>query len=406
MLGSGMKEVRSKVSDFGEGHSRVAPYVYHIRVTFSDEDGFNNFLVVCALCKLPRPRKVNVPMEDSTEYTPQNFATLKKWFSTLDFRVAFQCEALIANSRLTPSQLLSLRQPLQKVTRQHGDRPSVSAQILRYFNDRLHTRKPGMSLIRFFEQCAQTEEATRTPEPKGGLIYVHHVTFTPSSMRLEGPHISNSNRVLRGYADYQGNFIRVDFRDEEKLQFRWTVDIDGSTFVEGRVGDILRGGFNLCGRHFDILGYSVSALREHAVWFLQRFTTSDGLEVDADTIRTQLGNFHYKKVISCPALYGARMAQAFTATDATVTVARDEWEMIPDIMRGQWCHTDGVGTISPDLALRIWSKLCGLWGIPDPSQNVPCVVSSMLQRCEPLVNAVLVPSSHRWMQGHCCCEPF
>jgi RNA-dependent RNA polymerase len=144
--------------------------------------------------------------------------------------------------------------------------------------------------------------------------------------------------------------------------------------VEDRVGDKLRNGFELCGRKFEILGYSVSALRQHAIWFVHPFKTSDGTLVNADMIRSGLGTF--EKAITCPATYGARMAQAFTATDATVAIQKHELEEISDIKRGCWCHTDGVGTMSPDLAVRIWTQLCSLWGVNDPTKNVPCVVSS------------------------------
>jgi RNA-dependent RNA polymerase len=375
MFLSGMKHIHSKGADFGESHARVAPYVYQIRVTFVDDDSFNGFLTFCKACNLPRPIKVHVPMENSNDYSHPNFVALRKWFLTLDFRIAFQCEALIANSRVTPSQLLGLKPAIQRVILQYKSQPATCAHILRYFNDRVPNRKPGTPLLYFFEECSQKEEATRNTEAKGGLVHVHQVTFTPSAMRLEGPHLSNSNRVLRIYAEHHDNFVRVDFRDEEKMQFRWTTDIDGSTFVESHVGDILRNGFTLCGRKFEILGYSVSALREHAIWFLHPFTDSSGLVVDAGTIRDGLGDFHYKNVIACPATYGARMAQAFTATDATVTLEEHEWEMISDIERGRWNHTDGVGTMSPALQQRIWAELCKLWGLRDVTHNVPCVVS-------------------------------
>jgi hypothetical protein len=60
----------------------------------------------------------------------------------------------------------------------------------------------------------------------------------------------------------------------------------------------------------------------------------------------------------CPARYAARISQAFTATDAAVVPVE---EVLPlDDMKtpdGKYVFTDGVGTMSKDLARAIWGKL-------------------------------------------------
>ena len=62
----------------------------------------------------------------------------------------------------------------------------------------------------------------------------------------------------------------------------------------------------------------------------------------------------------CPARYAARISQAFTATDASVSIPNIE-EVIyqPDIKTSssEYCFTDGVGTISNVLALEISQEL-------------------------------------------------
>lgn len=62
----------------------------------------------------------------------------------------------------------------------------------------------------------------------------------------------------------------------------------------------------------------------------------------------------------CPARYGARLAQAFTATDASVTVEEvEEIFYLDDIKpsEGNYCFTDGVGTMSKELAIEISKEL-------------------------------------------------
>lgn len=59
----------------------------------------------------------------------------------------------------------------------------------------------------------------------------------------------------------------------------------------------------------------------------------------------------------CPALYGARLSQAYTTTDKSITLQSDEIIEIPDITRNGSVFTDGVGTMSLEAAANIASAL-------------------------------------------------
>jgi len=172
-----------------------------------------------------------------------------------------------------------------------------------------------------------------------GHILCHHVIITPSRMLLEGPYATQSNRVIRHYQEHNPffveRFLRVEFCDEDRLAYRWDREVDGSWFVQRRVGGVLRNGFELAGRSFEFLAYSHSSLREHAVWFVSPF----------EDLRT-------------PSKYAARIAQAFTSTDPSVKIRRDQWEEQAEL----GVHTDGVGTISQELADKIWEEKCRATG--------------------------------------------
>jgi RNA-dependent RNA polymerase len=193
-----------------------------------------------------------------------------------------------------------------------------------------------------------------------------HVTFTPTRMLMEGPYATQSNRIIRQYYGYEDFFIRVDFRDEDKLQYRWSREVDGASFVRERVGTILKQGFEIAGSHFEFLAYSSSALREHAVWFMCPFDHSKYGKIDSGKIRDQIGDFQGSPLMKQPSKYAARLAQAFTATEASVTVRRNEWEEVEDIKPTKYkegdpnpnLFTDGVGSISRALSDRIWEELC------------------------------------------------
>jgi RNA-dependent RNA polymerase len=158
------------------------------------------------------------------------------------------------------------------------------------------------------------------------------------------------------YVDYQEFFIRVSFRDEDRLQYRWDREVDGATFVRERVGQILHRGFTIAGRKFEFLGYSQSQLRTHSVFAVSPFSHPEKGLVTAQKIREEVGIFD--DILHYPALYAARVSQAFSGTEDSVWLRSNEWSEMDDVKRNNRIFTDGVGTISPELAKQIWKTLC------------------------------------------------
>jgi RNA-dependent RNA polymerase len=66
----------------------------------------------------------------------------------------------------------------------------------------------------------------------------------------------------------------------------------------------------------------------------------------------------FDRVIHQPSKYAARIAQAFTATDPSVKIRREDLSEIDDIGQEPYLFTDGVGTISRQLGAMIWEELC------------------------------------------------
>lgn len=185
-----------------------------------------------------------------------------------------------------------------------------------------------------------------------------------------------SNRVLRLYRDHQDCFLRVNFVDEDGLRFRFDRDVDGPAFIKDCIGASLKvrrsapvcSQPNVCqqrplmiaGRAFEFLAYSMSALKEHAVWFVTPFVHARLGVMSAETIRSKLGNFD--NVSHCPARYAARISQAFSATDPSITLEAEEIIHIDDI-EGRWVggqrvnFTDGIGLMSRVIAERIGAAL-------------------------------------------------
>lgn len=62
----------------------------------------------------------------------------------------------------------------------------------------------------------------------------------------------------------------------------------------------------------------------------------------------------------CPARYGARISQSFTATDTSIAIREVEEVIYVEDMKthdGKYCFTDGVGTMSNELGIEISQEL-------------------------------------------------
>lgn len=177
-----------------------------------------------------------------------------------------------------------------------------------------------------------------------------------------------------------------------------------------RLPQVLTQGFWIAGRHFRFLAFSSNQLRNRGCWFyaapdertpprplnfdpgartlplmslfLPRLVAIASCEAggvsgplcaathwrlrddsaqEADQLRFRLGHFAPIKVAAKNA---ARIGQCFSTTVATVVVSGHseehnpggEWRRnVADVERNDFCFSDGVGTISPTLAQRVWS---------------------------------------------------
>jgi len=149
-----------------------------------------------------------------------------------------------------------------------------------------------------------------------------HVIIAFNNDLLDGPFLERSNRVVRSYSpDRRESFLRVSFVDEDRLQYRFDREVDGPDFIRRRVG-LKR--ISIASRAFKFLAYCRSALKGHAVRFVKPFRDDRHGYVDASTIIKSLGSFDNlefdTKLIQCLARYAARLSQAFTAADASISV--------------------------------------------------------------------------------------
>ncbi|GJJ12541.1 hypothetical protein Clacol_006784 [Clathrus columnatus] len=375
------KNIHNRLRYLDEPHANIAPYVHQVRLVLKSEDDLSIFQDMCNKAELSKPISVlpqYMNVSNRALYSSRHLDRLNKWLEKQPYLIAFQCEALIRNLLLNPLEFFDILPRIEKLIR---ETPSASEtqQILLHFRTVLklsHNRShPSKETVPDALERAVAEfgRLRSCPRHRNDNAYfnAHRVTFTPTAVRFEGPYTHQSNRVIRKYAGFEDHFIRVDFRDEDGLHYRWSRETNGDQFVQERVGPILLHGFKIAGREFKFLGYSQSQLRSHSVFAFSAFVSPDPSRgiVTADSIRLELGIF--KDTISYPALYAARVSQAFSATEDSVILLRHQWEEIPDIVRNGRIFTDGVGTISPQLARLIWEIMCTRRKIQNTSPFFP-----------------------------------
>ena len=349
-------KTRERISAIDAAHARIAPYAHHLRILLADPDDLPKFERICHIAQCePRPiRVLHVDAHAMGFLSHREIVQVQRWIKTMDWKNAFQIEAYLRSGILTTHDLLvTLQEPIEQAIHHYG---AEAPEFLRLFMIALKMRNIDEELGELFARTRSNHANIKPLRLAPGHISCHHVIVTPSRILLEGPYTTQSNRVIRHYQRHDPSlverFIRVEFRDEDRLAYRWDEDVDGTWFLKQRVGGILRDGFELGGRAFEFLAYSASSLRNHVVWFVSPFRDPVEGYVTSEKIRASLGDF--SQLLRMPGKYAARIAQAFTVTDPSVRIRRDQWEEQGDLGN----HTDGVGTISPQLADMIWDERC------------------------------------------------
>ena len=361
---------RTRISSLDHDHERVVAYTsLAVRFICDTRSSLGAFRALCGVIPSVTLLDGVYPKEYRQLFSADLEAKLDRWLAQLNFEVAFQLEKIVRDMLVDFQEILATREAVEDLVRSEGAEHTVG--VLRSFHSALkdsawdiHSNDiPALFLTAAQEYVPELRSlASTTPDD---TFSCYHVSVTPTAMKLSGPLQEKSNRIIRRHPDHHSCFIRVSFEDETRLKFRFDREVDGATFVKKRYGTILREtGLKICGRKHVFLAYSQSGLREHSVWFMRPFEDEGNL-IDPAFIIDSLGDFDNAldpNLIRCPARYASRISQAFTTTDPGVSIKPEEIRKVPDVevlkvpgdpSQGKYNHTDGVGTISYELAEEI-----------------------------------------------------
>ena len=366
---------RTRISSLDPDHERVVPFAsLAVRFICASPESLGAFRTLCRITPLGEATDKIFHKENQELFSVELMGRFDSWLTRLDFEVAFQVEKIVRDAEADLREILALEQEVEDLVRSKGVEHTVG--VLRSFQSALREYMWDVQpdyIPDLFNTTAQeykSETKSLADMAFEDTFSCYHVSVTPTATKLSGPFQERSNRVFRRYPDRHSCFIRVTFEEETRLQLRFDREVDGASFVKRRYGEILREtGLKIAGRKYRFLAYSQSALKEHSVWFMRPFRSRDGTLVDPAYIIGSLGDFENApdpKLIYCPGRYGARISQAFTSTDSSVSIQPEEIREVDDIevekvpgdpSSGRYNFTDGVGTISLELAKAIWDTI-------------------------------------------------
>jgi len=275
-----------------------------------------------------------------------------------DYPIAFQLISFFVNGQLLPSELVSVKDQICSIL--DSESPKGPSQTLQQLHSVLPLRTlesvPKLDLKKVLLPEPSTLDSEKrllriTPRINPSLIRIHRLYVTPSGLKLEGPTLMGSNRVLRMFPNHHDYFLKVTFCDENQSRLFQSRDLSTSPVID-RWRSILNSGIGLGKRQFSFLGFSSSSLKEHSVWFVAPFELENKV-MTAAKIRSQLGDFSH---IFCPPRYAARLGQTFTTTHHSIPLKSDEVSTIAEVSRGGYEFSDGVGTMSQGMLDQIWKS--------------------------------------------------
>lgn len=299
------------------GDRVMSPGCNVLCLVFTSRGELNMFRDRCRELRLPNIQNRNIIVRRYPSYSHDKLTQLFDFLKSLDFGLAFQVYKAVTTLVLEPLEAISLKADIQKLNQEYGTQAYALFQYFaktlggsrRELPSRERRRKARRRVVAAAQAqlhppslSQQLEEAVAAyAKLQNQLLsfsftsptfyWSYHLIITPSDRILEGPLPDQSNSVLRRFGNHEC-FLRVSFYDEDRSKIRHDPSLSVSLLLKRRFGAMLNNGFRFLGRSYQFLGYSMSGLKDHSVWFVTPFVF-EGRKMNAHLIRQSLVCHHY-----------------------------------------------------------------------------------------------------------------
>ncbi|KAG2157651.1 RdRP-domain-containing protein [Suillus bovinus] len=367
-------ENASRMAGLGR-NDHMPPGCHNLMLAFRNQSDADRFAYTCRdRLHLRYSTRHHIRIRDHIS-NGTSIEKLHDFLSQIPYNLGFEVEKTVADSLLSVADIFSLKEVILSLQAEHGDDApeifqSFATELAGRIASRTKSRKrraPRQSsqeslpsllhrVTQGFIKEHQKPRPLLAPPPQSGVYLSYHLILTPTRYVLEGPFPDQSNSVLRRYG-HPECFLRVCFQDENGSKLHREPDYSIIELSRVRYRCILFNGCRVAGRQFQFLGYSMSGLKEHSVWFVTPFENENGKLLNAQAIRNNLGDF--SKLHRQPARLAARWSQAFSGTDPSITLLPEEVDFCcPDrYSPSGGLMTDGCSSISVELAREIWRSM-------------------------------------------------
>ena len=188
-------------------------------------------------------------------------------------------------------------------------------------------------------------------EIKDNISYMRSVEITPSIIYYEVPKLERNNQIIRKFKKYQNHFIKISINDDDHNKIYFASPKNSQLLVI--VQSLMTNGLNIGTHHFNYLTSSNSQAKQGSGWYFNlEFTKYESI----DQVLEEMGNFKQEQNKYKNA---SRRGQCASSTTPINFLPKENIIEIPDIKSsdGKYIYTDGIGTISYNLALKCVEKI-------------------------------------------------
>ena len=188
-------------------------------------------------------------------------------------------------------------------------------------------------------------------EVKENISYMRSVEITPSIIYYEVPKLERNNQIIRKFKKYQDHFIKISINDDDHNKIYFASAKNSQLLVI--VQSLMTNGLNIGTHHFNYLTSSNSQAKQGSGWYFNlEFTKYENI----DKVLEEMGNFKQEQNKYKNA---SRRGQCASSTTPINYLPKENIIEIPDIKSsdGKYIYTDGIGTISYNLALKCVEKI-------------------------------------------------
>jgi hypothetical protein len=307
LLGSDEEQSPQRLPSLHDGR-QIPPRCHSLCLTFPSNDESLIFLERCKRLGLSSIQTREDEIRITRDSHSDAMAELDRQLLTMKFELGFEVEKAVLNGDLEHFEISSLSSAIDALSSTARGLPPAAFRsfVVMLQDHRQAPRRPRRRMRSGGPSTKKPSDLTLAQQlidattcyvgetdlnitffpPSPATFEGYHLIVTPTTRYLEGPIADQSNSILRRFGNHEC-FLQVSIQDERRSKLRREPGLNIKNLLKSRFGGLLIDGLRLAGRQYEFLGYSMSGLREHSVWFVTPFESNSGT-MDGAKIREKL----------------------------------------------------------------------------------------------------------------------